>query len=237
MIRDMSLSKPTRARDFRAGALAAVPLWLGAAPFGVIYAVSAVAGGLSPVQTQAMSLLVFAGAAQFTAAGLFAAGATPLTIIITTLIVNARHLLMAASLVPYLRRTGPLQRLLLAAQLTDETYALGVKRFIEGQGSPAYLAGANLSLYLVWQVSTLVGIMLGRVLPDPATYGLDLVFPFTFIGLLVPLLRQRQNRGAALAAVLLTVAGALWLPGSWFILLAGVVGSTIGMLLERRRRP
>jgi predicted branched-subunit amino acid permease len=87
-----------RSDDFRAGFVATLPLWLGAAPFGVIYAVSALAAGLDWAQTLAMSLTVFAGASQFTAVGLFAAGASPFTIVLTTLIVNARHALLAAAL-------------------------------------------------------------------------------------------------------------------------------------------
>jgi 4-azaleucine resistance transporter AzlC len=211
-----------------------VPLWLGAAPFGVIYAVSAIAAGLSPAQTAAMSLFVFAGASQFTAVGMFAAAAAPTAIIVTTLIVNARHLLLAASLAPYLRRAGGWTRLGLAAQLTDESYAIGVRQFLSGRGSAAYQLGANISMYAVWQCSTLAGVLLGSVLPDPAAYGLDLVFPLTFIGLLVPLLRKRDSQIVAAVAAGLTLAGALWLPGSWYILLAGVGASAVGAVWRRK---
>src|SRR5690349_20832564 len=83
------------ANEFRAGFLDTTPLWLGVAPFGAIYAVSALAAGLSPAQTLAMSPFVFAGASQFTAAGLFAAGVAPATIVVTTLVINARHALLA----------------------------------------------------------------------------------------------------------------------------------------------
>jgi 4-azaleucine resistance transporter AzlC len=207
--------------EFRNGLLAAAPLWLGAAPFGVIYAVSALAAGLTPMQTLAMSLFVFAGAAQFTAVGMFAAAAAPLAIVLTTLIVNARHVLLTASLLPHLRDIGLGRRFLLAAQLTDESYALGMARFLERRGSAAFTFGANLSIYVVWQASTLIGILIGRMIPDPTVYGLDLVFPLTFIGLLTPLLRQAANRATALVALALTIGGALWLPGSWYILLAG----------------
>lgn len=220
--------------DFRAGCVAMLPLWLGAAPFGVIYAVSALAAGLTPAQTIAMSLLVFAGAAQFTAVGMVAAGAGPLAITLTTLVLNARHLLMAASLAPHLGRLGPWRRLALAAGLTDESYAVAIGRYLEGRGSPAFLAGCNLSLYLIWLLSAVVGTLLGRAIPDPTAYGLDLVFPLTFVGLLVPLLKQRAARPVALAAVALTVGGALWLPGTWYVLVAGVGASTIGAWLARR---
>ncbi len=224
--------------DLRAGYLAMLPLWLGAAPFGVIYAVSALAAGLTPVQTLAMSLLVFAGASQFTAVGLIAAGAGPLAISLTTLIINARHLLMTTSLAPHLRGVGPWRRLLLAAQLTDESYAVGIGRYLEGRGSAAFQIGCNLSLYTCWPLSTIAGIALGQAIPDPAAYGLDLVFPLTFIGLLVPLLRQPDNRPGAAIAAALTVIGALLLPGSWYVLLAGAGASALGALaLSRRRAP
>ena len=211
-----------------------MPLWLGVAPFGAIYAVSALAAGLSRAQTLAMSLFVFAGASQFTAAGLFAAGASPATIVITTLVINARHALLAASVAPFVRRARPGAKALLAFQLTDESYAIGMRRWLAGDGSLAYQFGSNISLYVIWQASTVAGILLGALIPDPAAYGLDLVFPLTFIGLLVPLLRERVSVGVAAVAGLLTVAAALLLPGSWYILIAGVVASGLGAAIGRK---
>lgn len=210
-----------------------LPLWLGAAPFGVIYAVTALAAGLTPLQTLAMSLLVFAGAAQFTAAGLFASGVAPLTIVVTTLIINLRHVLLAASLAPYLRRTPAWLKALLAFQITDESYAVGMRAFLGGSGSPAYQFGANMSMYIIWPISTALGIALGSFIPDTAAYGLDLVFPLTFIGLLVPLLRDRVSVLVAIIAGALTLGGALVLPGRWYILLAGVLASGVGAWLSR----
>lgn len=160
----LSAPAPRRAHIW-AGFTSIVPLWLGVAPFGVIYAVSALAAGLSPAQTLAMSLLVFAGASQFTAVGMFAAAAGPAAIVVTTLIINARHLLLSASLAPYLRRLGLWGRLGLAAQLTDESYAMGVRQFLSGRGSAAFQIGANLSVYVAWQCSTLAGVLLGRARP------------------------------------------------------------------------
>jgi 4-azaleucine resistance transporter AzlC len=225
-----------RSGDFWAGFVAALPLWLGAAPFGAIYAVSALAAGLDWAQTLAMSLLVFAGASQFTAVGLFASGAAPFAIVLTTLIVNARHALLAASLAPFVREAGSGTKALIASQLTDESYAIGMWRWLDGSGSRAYQFGANLSMYVVWQCSTIAGILLGNLIPDPAAYGLDLVFPLTFIGLLVPLLHDRVSLTVALLAAALAIGGALLLPGSWYLLLAGIVASGVGAWLTGRRK-
>ena len=216
---------------FRQGFLDTTPIWIGVAPFGAIYAVSAVAAGLDPWQTLAMSLFVFAGASQFTAARLFAVGAAPWAIIITTAIINARHLLLAASVAPFVRQMPPLSKAALAFQLTDESYAVGMRRWMAGDGSSAYQFGSNISLYTIWQASTIAGILLGTRIPDPAAYGLDLVFPLTFIGLLTPLLRTRVSGLVAALAAVLTISGALLLPGRWYILIAGIVASGIGAVV------
>jgi len=216
--------------------VAALPLWLGVAPFGAIYAVTALAAGLTPAQTLVMSLLVFAGASQFTAAGMFASGAAPLTILITTLIVNARHVLLAASLAPHMRHEPARLRALLAFSLTDESYAVGMRAFLAGKGGLAYQFGANLSVYISWVGSTAAGLVLGALIPNPAAYGLDLVFPLAFIGLLVPLLRGRTSVLVALLAGALAIGGALLLGGRWYLLIAGVLASGAGALVSRRDR-
>ena len=232
----LSLSKGSNVHrgEFRAGFVAAMPLWLGAAPFGAIYAVSALAAGLDWAQTLAMSLFVFAGASQFTAVGLFASGVAPFAIVLTTLIINARHALLAASLAPFVRESRPGAKALMAFQLTDESYAIAMRRWLEGSGSQAYQFGANMSMYVVWQCSTIAGILLGNLIPDPAAYGLDLIFPLTFIGLLAPLLGERVSVTAALLAAALSIGGALLLPGSLYLLLAGLVASGVGAAISRK---
>jgi 4-azaleucine resistance transporter AzlC len=225
----------SRKETFWAGFGVTMALWLGVAPFGAIYAVSALAAGLSPTQTLAMSLFVFAGASQFTATGLFAAGVAPATIVITTLVINARHTLLAASLAPFVRHARPATKALLAFQLTDESYAIGMRRWLAGGGSLRYQFGSNISLYVIWQASTVAGMLLGALIPNPSAYGLELVFPLTFIGLLVPILKDRMSTTVAALAAALAIAGALLLPGSWYILIAGIVASGVGAFLDRNQ--
>lgn len=224
----------TRRGEVWTGFVDTLPLWLGVMPFGVAYALAARTAGLSVLQTLAMSLLVFAGASQFTAAGLFASGAGGLSIVLTTLIVNLRHLLLTASLASALRSLSLARRLGLAFGVTDESYAVSVQRLLAGQAGPGLLLGANLSLYLSWQLSTLAGVLLGGVIPDPQALGLGLVFPLSFLVLLAPYLRSRPAWAAALVAGATALAGRLLLPGSWYILLAAVAGSLAGALMEER---
>ena len=143
----MSRQAPT----VREGFTALLPLWVATVPFGALYAMQARLAGLSLLETQAMSLFVFAGASQFTAVTLLLGGAGPLPIVLATLVVNLRHSLLAASIAPYLRGVGVLARAGLAFQLTDESYALSIRRFHAGTGSAAYLLGTNLSMYVFGQ--------------------------------------------------------------------------------------
>src|SRR3954452_17313869 len=115
-----------------------VPLWLGVVPFALAYAVTARAGGLSLVETQALSLLVFAGSAQFSAVGLFAAGAGGLGIVLTTLLLNIRHLLYGISLGRRFRLTRA-ERPVAAFFLTDE--AFGIASGAREESSFAFLLG------------------------------------------------------------------------------------------------
>ena len=220
--------------DLRRGFVDTLPLWLGAAPFGIAYALAARTAGLDAAQTLAMSLLVFAGASQFTAAGLFASGAGALSIVATTLIINLRHLLLTASLAPALRGVSALRRAGLAFGVTDESYAITVRHLLAGEAGPALLAGSNLSLYICWQLSTIAGLLVGGVIPDPASLGLSLVFPLSFTVLLLPYLTSRPAWIAALVAGVVGLGARLLLPGGWYILIAALVGSLAGALVEER---
>ena len=221
----------------RQGFVDTIVVWPGVAPFGMVYAVSALAAGLSIWETLGMSLIVFAGASQFTAVGLFGSGANPWTIIATTAIINARHLLLAASTASYIRRAPTWLRALVAFQLTDETYAVGIQHFAKHGGDAWYQFGSNLSLYVVWAASPVIGSLLGALIPDPGALGLDLIFPLTFIAFTVPLVRDRINRVVAGLAAVISVGTALILPGSWYVLSAGILASAVGALLARRSEP
>ncbi|MBM4413593.1 MAG: AzlC family ABC transporter permease [Chloroflexi bacterium] len=225
----------SRWSSIKQGFVDTIVVWPGVAPFGMAYAVSALAAGLSIWETLGMSLIVFAGASQFTAVGLFATGAHPLSIIATTAIINARHLLLAASTASYIRTAPAWLRALVAFQLTDETYAVGVQRFAKQGGDARYQFGSNLSLYVVWAASTIIGSLLGALIPDPVGLGLDLIFSLTFIAFTMPMVRDRINLLVAIVAAVIAVATALVLPGSWYVLTAGLLASAVGAWLANRQ--
>ncbi|GHG03112.1 branched-chain amino acid permease [Deinococcus piscis] len=215
-----------------------LPLWPGMLPFAVAYAVTARAAGLSVFDTCLMSLTVFGGASQFAAAGLFAQGASGLGIVLTTFLLNVRHVLYGLSLSRDLALT-PVQRLTAAQFLTDEAYGVVT---LEARQDPskrtfAFLLGAELSLFTVWNLSTLLGALGGEVLPSPEALGAGVIFPLAFLGLLVPLLVDRLTLVVALFSGLLAWGLAQLLPGGLVVLVAGVAGALLGAYFSTRRTP
>lgn len=216
---------------FWAGLAASAPVVPGAVAFGLVYGVLARQAGLSLWATAAMSVLVFAGAAQLTAVSMWGQ-AGPGLIIATTLMINLRHLLMGASVAPHLRGQPGAWKALLAFGLTDESYALAISRYLRGEGSREFFLGANLAFYGGWTLSSLTGGVLGGLVVDPGRWGIALVFPLTFLGLLVPLLGRPVTVVVAGASGIVAVATAAWLPGKGNLVLAILVGSAIGAVLE-----
>jgi 4-azaleucine resistance transporter AzlC len=228
----MTAPLPTPKR-FRDGVRDCLPLVPGVAAFGMVYGVLARQAGLSYAATVAMSALVFAGASQFTAVGIWGQAGGPL-IVLTTCIINLRHLLLGASLAPHLAREPMAWRALLAFGTTDESYALAITRFLAGDGSRGYFLGVNVLLYACWIASALGGGALGGQVVDPGKWGIGLVFPLTFLGLLVPLLTDRTTVAVAAVAALVAVVAAPWLPGKGNVLLAMLGGGVLGAILEAR---
>lgn len=223
------MAKADTKSAFARGFWVLAPLWLGVIPFGLAYAVTARSAGLSLLETQALSALVFAGSAQLSAVGLFAAGAAGVEIVLTTLLLNVRHVLYGLSLGRGLRLTRR-ERPVAAFFLTDE--AFGVVAAAKERSFP-FLLGAELSLFMMWNIATLGGFLLGAAIPDPARLGVDLIFPLAFLALLVPLVRTRVELLVAVAAGALAFGLAQALPGGLPILVTGICGSLLGAFLTR----
>ncbi len=187
----MSLSKST---EFINGAKATIPLIIGAIPFGIIFGTLAEPSGLSIWGAMAMSLFVFAGSSQFIAVGLLAAGVGPVIIVATTFVVNLRHLLYATALVNKVSHLSQAWRAVLAFGLTDESFAAVNSRYL-GRTDTAhahwFFLGSVVAMYSNWQVCTWLGIGLGELFPNMTEWGLDFAMSVTFLGMVIPYLRNK----------------------------------------------
>lgn len=222
-------------RAFLLGMRDTIPMLIGAVPFGIVYGTLAVSSGLSVAATLAMSLLVFAGSAQFVAASLVASGTSLTVILLTTLIVNLRHMLYSASLLPFVRHLPQRWRVPLAFWLTDESFAVVHRHYLLSDaplaGKHWYFLGSCLAMYSLWFTCTLIGVVLGQALPSLGDWGLDFAMIATFIGIVVPMLRNRPMVVAALVASVVAVA-AHALPYKLGLMLAALLGVTAGVLAE-----
>ena len=176
-----------------------------------------------------MSLLVFAGASQFVAVPMIAAGASPLAIVLTTYVINMRHYLMAATLAPAFRAFPRGWLVLVAHLLNDESFAVAVAR--QNPPDPWVYIGSAAAVCGAFFAGVLVGTQLGGLVADPARWGLDFAFPAVFLALVAVQLRGRAEWLIALASAALAVAIALVLPGNWHIVITGVVVSGVAALL------
>jgi 4-azaleucine resistance transporter AzlC len=231
----MATISPRRRRSFYEGMRDTLPLIIGAIPFGIIFGTLAGGAGLSPAGTMGMSLFVFAGSAQFVALGMLANGAAWPLIALTTLVVNFRHLLYTATLLPYLQRLPRKWQIALAFGLTDETFAVAVQRWQAPGTRPDdhwYQLGSMLFMYVNWNLCTIVGLVAGRLLADIAAWGLDFAMLAAFIGMLIPYLKDRPNYCAMLAAGASAIVFH-GLPHKLGLLAASLIGVGAGMLAER----
>jgi 4-azaleucine resistance transporter AzlC len=214
---------------FLEGWRAALPLWLGIIPFGLAFAVLSRSTGLGFLETQLLSAVVYAGGAQFGAVGLVAAGAGGAAIVVTTFLVNLRHLLYGLALGRRIELPG-WRRVVAAFFLTDETFGIVMN---SPRRDFAFLLGVQLSLYFAWNASTVVGSLAVGLVPDPGALGIDLVFPLSFVALLLPSLRQRVDWLVAVIAGLSALLLSRAFPGGFAILVASVLAAAIGAALTR----
>lgn len=225
-------------QEFWLGARDTFPLIVGAIPFGIIFGTLGMSSGLSWWGTLAMSAFVYAGSAQFIAIGLLAAGTTVPLIILTTFVVNLRHLLYAASLVPHVHALPQRWKLGIAALLTDEAFAVAIRRYSQSDLSPHqhwYYWGSALFMYTNWQVCTGLGLTVGQMIPNATAWGLDFAMVVTFIGMIIPYVTTRPMLLAVIVAGLTALATQGW-PHKSGLMLAALLGVIGGCWAERYQK-
>jgi 4-azaleucine resistance transporter AzlC len=224
------------AREFRAGLRDIAPVAVAAVPIGLLFGAVAAAKGLTALEVALMSAFVYAGGAQFAAIEAWAHPAPIATLAFATLLINARHVLMGASLGPKMHLKG-IQRFTAFFFLTDEAWALSERRALERPVTGAYWAAMAFVLWGNWTLSTTLGAVLGSFMGDPARIGADFAFTALFIGLVAGFGRSRVTlvtvgTSAAVAALVHHFIGAPWHVASGA--LAGIAAAYLAASEEPR---
>ena len=219
--------------EFLHGLRDELPILVGVVPFGMIYGILALGAGLSTTEAQAMSVIVFAGSAQFMLVQLAAVGTPALVMIVTGFVINLRHALYSASIAPHIKQLNPLWKTALSYLLTNEAYAVAITRYYKRDASPKkhwYFLGAGIALWTSWQVSTAVGVFLGTQIPS--SWSLDFTLALTFIALVAPNLKDRPGILTAISAGAVAVLTAD-LPYKLNLIVAALVGIWVGLWSEK----
>lgn len=220
------------------GARRTVPLLPGICVFASAFGAAAAQKGLTLAETVAMSAFVYAGASQMVALELWRETWTLssiLAIATVTGVVNARMILMGASLQPWLAGAPTLRTVVNLFVLTDASWLIGTRYRAEGGRDHGLLLGIGVSLWVVWVAATIPGYLAGALVAEPARYGLDLVMPVFFAAMLAPLWRgPRLALAWAVAGAVAVLVQAL-VPGYGFILAGALAGCLAGVFIDDAR--
>ncbi|MGM0498853.1 MAG: AzlC family ABC transporter permease [Bacillota bacterium] len=218
--------------NFKKGIKDAAPIVIGYLPIGMAYGMLAVNKGLSPLQTAAMSLFVFAGSAQLVSIEMISAGAAVGAIVAMTFLVNLRHLLLSASLSLHLRDLPLYYYPFLGFLITDESFAVGMSKINDQKKKHRYFFGLGLTAYLGWVSSSAAGAFLSSFINFGSGGALDFVLPAMFIVLLVMQISSKSEIIVAVFSALLSIFFALTIAGSWNIILATVMAASLGVYIS-----
>ena len=217
-------------RGFRRGLLAAIPVAVGVAAYGLVFGVLSRQVGLTLLEVVLMNTFVFAGAAQTAALDIWEYPLPIAAIVVTTLLINLRNLLLGASIRPWVgrypaRRVYPWLHI-----LADEGWALAMSRHARGERDVGFLFGALAMVGIGWIPAVIAGFLLGGSIGDPAAIGLDFAFTAIFAAMLVGTWRSRYDLVPWTAAGLAAWLAFLWLPGTWYVMIGALAGCAVAAL-------
>lgn len=223
---------------FWRGAVKSLPFLIVMIPFAILFGVVATEAGMDVAQVMGFSVLVLAGASQFTAVQLLSDNASVIIVILSCLAVNLRMAMYSASLVPWLRQASAVQKALVAYTLVDQSYALSIQEYeanprLTLQQRLAFLAGVVMVVCPPWMICSWIGATVGQAIPEDI--ALDFAMPITFLAMIAPMLRTPAHLAACFVAILgaLLLAG---LPSGLGLLIAAPLGMAAGAWIETRSK-
>lgn len=227
--------KDEQYESFMDGVKACLPTILGYLGIGIAMGVVGDGIGLSALEIMFMSIVIYAGSAQFIICGLLVVQTPLTTIAATVFLVNLRHFLMSLSVAPYFRKAPLLTNIGIGTLLTDESYgvlttALQKKRPV----TTRWMNGLNVTAYIAWIFATFLGGLLGSYIPNPEVLGLDFALVAMFLGLFLfqvelPLKKKTKQTILVLAAVILSLLLLMkWSTAEIAVIGAALIGCLAG---------
>ena len=223
----------TNYKVFLKGIIDVSPLMIPVIPFGLIFGILAIDIGFSPLETMGMSLIIFGGASQIVLLQLFSGGASSLVIISSVGAVNSRHLLYGAVVSEHLSDLKLIWKIFISYFLIDQAFARSNEFLKENKDKNKYfhLIGGGATCWVIWQSTTLLGILLGAAIPEKL--GLSFAVPLTFIAILVNDFRKILNLIVIIVSGLVATLGFNLIPYKAYVIVAALAGLFTAMILTK----
>ena len=218
---------------FLKGVIDVSPLMIPVVPFGLIFGVLAIDVGFTPLETMGMSLIIFGGASQIVLLQLFSGGVSSIVIISSVGAVNSRHLLYGAVMSEHLSDLKLVWKILISYFLIDQAFARSNEYFKKNKDNNKYfhLVGGGATCWVIWQSTTLLGIVLGEAIPDKL--GLSFAVPLTFLALLVNDFRKLINVVVIIISGLVATIGFNYIPFKAYVIVSALIGLFTAMILTK----
>ena len=221
---------PVNRRIIYQASMDVLPLAIAVIPWGILCGSLAIKVGLSPLQAQLMSLLVFAGAAQL--ASLTLMGGALASIFSSTFVISSRHLLYSAVFREHVRKSSFIMRCCIAFFLTDEMFAVTCAYLEKNKlFSHCYAITAGVVFYVVWNLSTFIGITIGKFIPNIENMGLEFAIAATFIAIVIPSIKSKAIFSSVvvsgLSVLILSIMG-----NEQALIIATLSGMLVGFIVE-----
>jgi 4-azaleucine resistance transporter AzlC len=216
----------------QSGALRIVAVLPTIAMYGIAFGMMAASARLTFAETVLFSATVYAGAAQMATLQAWADPVPLVAVVATTLGMNARYLLLGATLQPWLRALPARQLYPTLFVLGDSNWALALKERERGLDDAAFLLGSGLAMWATWVGTTAVGHAFGAVLRDPARYGVDFLLPAFFASMLVGFARRARDLAPFAVGAAVAIACERLAPGPWSLVAGAIAGSSIALFVR-----
>ena len=226
----------TKKQNFVRGFIDVLPLLIPVIPFGIIFGAIGIELGFGPYVTYATSIIIFSGASQIVFFQLLSAGASSLVAITSSSVISTRHLLYGAVVNQYLSNLSIYWKIGLSYILTDQAFAVSneyFKKNSENKFKHYHLVGSGLTLWFIWQATTIIGIILGSIVPDEL--GLTFTIPLTFLALLVNYLRKVNH----LIVIILSGVSSIFFfdaPFKSYIILSSIIALFGALILTKIKK-
>ena len=224
----------------RAAVVDTLPTVFGYLGIATAFGVIARASGFSTITVILMSVIIYAGSAQFTTVSMLAAGSPITSIIFATFMVNSRMILMSTTVAPFFKKDSLGKGMLIGTLSTDESFALAMNKlnYTNGKMNFSWFNTENIISYSTWVIATMIGALLGNFIEDPKKLGLDFANVAMFIGLLYLQVKSDKDLNKLLQVIVvlltlvLTYISTIILPASLVIIAVTLIGCTLGMVIK-----